>query len=366
MNLVRMRLVRILVDSLADQGLTNAQMSNAREIVRRLDAERFHVSIFCVGEPDPLITKRHNTRLIQLPARRQTPKILREFLLGRHNLLFYMKASPASKWYLRMRRGWTDNRITIGTIESRSDLRNEPTIAPEAIHLREQTILRCDYLFSNSRAVKQSLESECGLPSDVVPTGVDTKFFIPARERPANVRPRVLFVGSLRPFKQPQLLLDAALRFPQADFVLAGDGSMTGELKGRIQRENLTNVALAGLLDAEGLRQQYQQADVFLFPSTWEGSPKVILEAASCGLPVIARKNYEPETVVDGQTGYLVASDDDLFARLGELLCRPDLRRTLGMAGRRHSEQFDWDPITRRWEEIFLRLMSQKLSDRVR
>jgi hypothetical protein len=34
---------------------------------------------------------------------------------------------------------------------------------------------------------------------------------------------------------------------------------------------------------------------------------EVIHEAAACGLPVIARKNYQPETVVDGQTGYLVA-----------------------------------------------------------
>ena len=34
--------VRILVDSLADHGLTNAQMTNAREIIRRLDPDRFH------------------------------------------------------------------------------------------------------------------------------------------------------------------------------------------------------------------------------------------------------------------------------------------------------------------------------------
>jgi len=133
-------------------------------------------------------------------------------------------------------------------------------------------------------------------------------------------------------------------------------------LKDRKQREKLTNVVFAGLLGTEGLRQEYQRADVFFFPSTWEGSPKVILEAAACGLPVIARKNYQPETVVDGQTGYLAASDDELFGRLEELLCRPDLRQTLGRAGRKHSEQFDWDLITQQWEEIFLRLMSQKAS----
>ena len=92
-----MPLVRILVDSLADQGLTNAQMGNAREIIRRLDPERFHVSVFCGGEPDRGIRQRPNTSVIFLPERRRTVRILREFLLGKHDILFYVKSAPASR-----------------------------------------------------------------------------------------------------------------------------------------------------------------------------------------------------------------------------------------------------------------------------
>ena len=356
--------VRILVDSLADQGLTNAQMTNAREIIRRLDSERFHVSVFCGGQPDRLIERRDNTRLVALPQRRQTVRILREFVLGRHDILFYVKSSPASRLYLGLRSRWKDSRITIGTVESQSDLRNEPTIAPEAVHLWERTVLRCDYLFSNSRFVKQSLQREYDLPSEIVPTGVNTSFFTPAWDRPANPRPRVLFAGSLRPFKQPQVLLDAAARFPGADFVLVGEGLMADELKTRIERERLRNVTLTGLLGAERLKQEYRQADVFLFPSAWEGSPKVLLEAAACGLPVIARENYQPETVIHGKTGYLVAANDELFVRLQEMLSYPEQRRKLGEAGRKHSELFDWGPITRRWEEVFVDLMSRKTAAR--
>jgi glycosyltransferase involved in cell wall biosynthesis len=354
-----MNMIRILVDSLADKGLLNAQMTNAREIIRRLDPAQFHVSTFCVEEPDGEISRRANTRLISLPRRRQTVRIFHEFVFGKHDILFYVKASPSSKWYLRLRRNWKDDRITVGTVESRSDLRNEPTIAPEAVRLWEQTVLRCDYLFSNSRAVQQSLQSEYGLKSQIVPTGVDTKFFEPLRNRPPNVRPRVLFVGSLRPFKQPQVLLDAALRFLDGDFVIAGDGPMASQLKDRIQHENIRNVRLAGSLGAEQLKSEYQQADIFAFPSSWEGSPKVILEAAACALPVIARKDYEPETVVDGETGYLVASDQELFRRLEELLRCPTLRQEFGVAGRKHSKKFDWDVLTSRWQEIFLQLTSR-------
>jgi glycosyltransferase involved in cell wall biosynthesis len=352
--------VRILVDSLADQGLTNAQMSNAREIIRRLDSERFHVSIFCGSVPDCNIAQRPNTRLVPLPQRRRTVRILREFLLGRHDILFYVKSSPASRFYLTWRRGWKDRRITVGTIESQSDVRKEPTITPEAVDLWERTVLRCDYLFSNSRSVKQSLQREYNLPSEIVPTGVNTSFFTPAWGRPANARPRVLFVGSLRPFKQPQLLLNAAARFPEADFFLVGEGLMADELKARIEREQIRNATLTGLLGSEQLKDQYQKADIFLFPSAWEGSPKVLLEAAACGLPVIARQDYLPETVIHGETGFLAGSDREVFAQLQELLSHPEQRRKFGEAGRKHSEQFDWDPITRRWEEVFLDLMSKK------
>lgn len=351
-----MKPIRILVDSFADEDANNAQLTNAREIMSRLDADRFHVTTFAPGKPDDRLIQRPNTRLIRLARQRQTFRILREFIWGRHDILFYIKPSPAAKVYLALRRMWFDKQIVIGTVESQSNLRNEPTIKPEQIRMWERTVLRSDFLFSNSSAVKANLEKEYGLSSEVVPTGVDTKFFTPVWDRPASSRVRVLFVGSLRPFKGPQVVVRAAAQFPVADFVIVGDGVMRPELESRVRADGLTNVTLTGSLSRSALRDQYRQADIFFFPSRWEGSPKVILEAAACGLPVIARKDYQPETVVDAHTGYLGGSDDEVLSRLSELIVSPELRRGMGRASRAHSEQFDWDIITRRWEEIFVRL----------
>jgi glycosyltransferase involved in cell wall biosynthesis len=352
--------IRILVDSFADADLPNAQMGNARKIVSRLDPGHFHVSMFVLGKPDPRIVARQNTHLIQLPERRQTVRILREFLWGGHQILFYMKASPASRWYLSFRKKWDDCRTTIATLESQSDLRNEPSIAPEAIRLWEQTILRCDRLFSNSQSVQKSLHSEYGLRSEIIPTGVDTKFFVPDPARPRNPRPRVLFVGSLRTYKQPHIVVDAAARFPQADFRIAGDGPLTVELRNRTTTERLKNVEFLGVLKAGRLRSEYQSADIFLFPSRWEGSPKVILEAAACGLPVIARSDYSPETVVHGASGCQAASDESIFAHVQELLNDPALRQEFGRNGRWLSEKYDWDVITAQWEEAFMQSVAQR------
>jgi glycosyltransferase involved in cell wall biosynthesis len=348
-----MKLVKILVDSLADDGLTNAQMINAREIVSRLNPDRFSVTMFVHGPPARQVSGRPNTRLIQLPERMQTIPVLAQFLFGGQDILFYLKASPASRWYLKLRSLMKSHCVIAGTIESQTDWRDE-TITPQTIRLIEQTILRCDYLFSNSAFVKWSLETNYGLPSEVVPTGVDTEFFSPNRDRPPNSRPHVLFVGSLRAFKGPQVVLEAAERYPQADFVLVGDGIMAQELYDRAK--GLPNVVMRGSVDRAAVREEYRRADIFLLPSWWEGSPRVLLEAAASGLPVVARKDYEPESVIDGNTGFLVATDAELVARLAQLLASPDLCRTLGQAARSHVSSFSWDVITRQWETIFTRL----------
>jgi len=347
--------IRLLVDSFADADEFNAQMTNAREIVSRLDPERFHVSMFLCGEPHSILAGRSGTRFIHLKQRGQTFRIFPEFMWGHHDILFYLKASPAAKFYLHLRTGSPRRSVVIGSVESQSDLFQDETVKEEQIRLWERTILRADFLFSNSSSVRASLQKHYGLQSEVIPTGVNTKIFTPDWDRAPNPRPQVLFVGSLRRFKGPQLLVEAASRFPEADFVIVGNGPLAPELRRQVHDRRLANCELTGTLCGPDLLARYRQADIFLFPSHWEGSPKVILEAAACGLPVLARSDYEPETVLHGRTGYLGASAVELLEFLGTLLANAELRRKMGRAGRELSELFDWDPIARRWEEVFLR-----------
>jgi glycosyltransferase involved in cell wall biosynthesis len=173
---------------------------------------------------------------------------------------------------------------------------------------------------------------------------------------------QVLFVGALRPFKGPVLLLRAAAQFPAVDFTIVGEGVLAGELEDQVRAQGLTNVQFARGLNHAKLRERYRQADIFLFPSRWEGSPKVIMEAAACGLPVIARGDYQPETVVHGVTGLLGASDDELLSFLAQLIEREELRMKFGHAARAHIERFDWDRIVPMWEEAFEKLSSQRRS----
>lgn len=356
-----MKPIRILIDSFADEDLTNAQMINAREIVSRLDPSRFSVTMFVRDQPAPEVSSRPNTRLVQLPPRLQTIPLVAQYIFGSHDILFYLKASPASRWYMKLRSRRHGRSLTVGTVESQTNWRDDG-ITRQGIRLFEETILRCDYLYSNSEMVRRSLEANYRLRSEVIPTGVDTEFFTPNWERPQNPRPRVLFVGSLRPFKAPQLVLDAAQLHPEADFVLVGDGLMAQEL--HLRAKGISNVTLRGTLGRAAIREEYRSADILFFPSRWEGSPRVLLEAAASGVPVVARKDYEPESVIDGQTGYLVADDDEMMRRLAQLIANPALRRAFGQSGRAHVARFSWDVITRQWETTFAQLASTLLEIR--
>jgi len=352
--------IRLLVDTLVDRDLTNAQLTSAREIIARLDPDRFHVTTFHGESPDARVAARPATRLIRLPARRRTVRLFTEFVGGRHDILFYVKAAPAAELYFRLRRLWRPRAVTIGTLESQADWRSQPTIAPTYVRRWERTVLRCDHLVSISRCAARSLRSEYRLDSHVIPVGVDTEHFRPGPRPSTRGRPRVLFVGTLISYKRPHLLLEAAERFPEADFVVVGTGPLEGSLSACVRERRLANVVLTGAIDAERLRQAYREADVFLFPSQWEGSPKVILEAAASGLPVIACRDYEPETVLHERTGYVVRSPDELLARLGRLLRSPDLRIAFGAAGRRLAERYDWSVVVRRWEALFVRVLGRR------
>jgi glycosyltransferase involved in cell wall biosynthesis len=84
-------------------------------------------------------------------------------------------------------------------------------------------------------------------------------------------------------------------------------------------------------------------ADVFVFPSLFEGSAVVTYEALACGLPSVVTPDAG-SVVRDGVEGLLVPAGD--VGRLAEGMERlgsdPELRASLGRAARRRAEEFDW------------------------
>jgi len=109
--------------------------------------------------------------------------------------------------------------------------------------------------------------------------------------------------------------------------------------------------------DPDAVRTYLQRADVFALPMRTrlaglnpEGLCLAALEAAACGLPVIVGDSGgAPETVRDGETGFLVPSHDHqlLAARLDQLLDNPVLAQDMGSRGRSYVTQHFGSDVAR-------------------
>jgi glycosyltransferase involved in cell wall biosynthesis len=117
-------------------------------------------------------------------------------------------------------------------------------------------------------------------------------------------------------------------------------------------------VAITGAVPREELLARYAAADVFAFPSLWDegyGLPPV--EAMAAGVPVVAsRSGAVVETVVDGETGFLVEKNDpaSLAAAIARLLDDDGLRSTMGARARQRAlDCFTWHQAATRAMELY-------------
>jgi glycosyltransferase involved in cell wall biosynthesis len=153
-------------------------------------------------------------------------------------------------------------------------------------------------------------------------------------------------------------VLEAAAQFPNAAFRLVG-ASREGfdeVLRQRIKQLLLKNVTLDGPKTQSQLVEIMRESDIFLLPSRLEGTPKVTLEAAATGLPCIVFRDYETPSVIDGITGFQVATLEDMMQALGKLIADRSLRERMGAAARKHMEKFDWNVVSRQWQSAYLEI----------
>lgn len=116
-------------------------------------------------------------------------------------------------------------------------------------------------------------------------------------------------------------------------------------------RAEVIRMGLEDRVRCVGLRRDVPEflsrAQLFLLVSNWEGFPRSILEAMRAGLPVVASDvGGSAESVVDGETGYVVPRGDDraLAGRIAELIASPDRARAMGDAGRqRYCDRFTFE-----------------------
>ena len=164
---------------------------------------------------------------------------------------------------------------------------------------------------------------------------------------------KILSVGRLVEKKGLRYAIEGVARvrkvYSNFSYEIIGEGPLRPALENLIHDLKLEDVIqLKGALDSSAVRQALSDAHIYMLPSITadngdqEGVPVSLMEASSCGLPVLSTLHSGiPEAVLDGKSGYLVAERDTdaLAQRLLYLIENPEIWPKLGHAGRRHIER---------------------------
>jgi len=227
-------------------------------------------------------------------------------------------------------------------------------VVPRSVH-------RADLVLADSQSTKDDLMELLGVESDkieVVYPGVEERFrpienqalLQEARKR-YNLPSRfVLGLGTLQPRKNFTRLIEAysllVTRHPSLRLVIAGGkGWLYEEIFATVERLGLENkVVFPGFVADGDLPTLYNLADLFVFPSLYEGFGIPPLEALACGTPVITSDASSLPEVV-GQAGLMMeATDVEALAEAMQRVLEDDaLQEEMIARGLEQAKKFTWE-----------------------
>lgn len=168
----------------------------------------------------------------------------------------------------------------------------------------------------------------------------------------------IVYIGRLSPEKGVGTLIEAMKGVRGAELRIFGDGSVRGELEGRVRREGIGNVRFMGYRTGDELKNEIRNSMFVVVPSEWyENNPMSVIESFALGKPVIgASIGGIPELVRDESTGYLFESGNagELKNRIEFLLANPDKIVEMGMKAHSYiAENYNEDRFYRNLMNIY-------------
>ena len=211
-----------------------------------------------------------------------------------------------------------------------------------------------------SHVAASTLSQVIQAPVAVLPNGIDPGQWTHATRTAPSI-PTIVAVMRLARRKRAVELIDvlAALRDRTEGVpwraVIAGDGPGAGAVRRAVRRHELQErISLVGRLTRPEVARLLATSDVFVAPAHLESFGIAALEARCAGLPVVAmRHGGVAEFVTDGRDGYLVGSDEELTARLAELLRDLPALRRMGADLRRRPVPLAWPLVVRSCDRVY-------------
>jgi glycosyltransferase involved in cell wall biosynthesis len=170
----------------------------------------------------------------------------------------------------------------------------------------------------------------------------------------------ILYVGTIEERKN-LLTLIKALHYGKIDMPLVVIGKPTPYLNKIIEfieRHSLINIIFCDIVQNQDLPGLYQLADLFVYPSIFEGFGIPILEALYSRVPVISSKGSSLTEVGGDYTIYVDPNNvEEMAAAIKKVLCDRDLQEKMIAEGYRHSRNFDADKVTANIMQVYHKVL---------
>lgn len=240
---------------------------------------------------------------------------------------------------------------------------------------------RFSSIIAPTMTVSKIIENKTGVSPRIIHYGIDLQTFHPnasmAKKNetrsqyglPTNV-PIILHTGRLDTDKLVQRVLIAAAKsmlHSDAHLLIVGDGNQKHHLMELCKSLGIeSRTHFTGFIsDKNELANIYRMSNVFITASEIETQGIVILEAAACGLPIVAvNATCIPEVVQDGVNGFLCKSGNihEMSVSINKLIMDKDLANTMQIKSRLIAERFGSEMTFTKHEVLYQEIITEKSS----
>lgn len=334
--------------------------AGVHQFVQYLDPEKYAAKLSYVSDSDadlPIPNARLRRVLRNYVQRRGMPwyklsdlaaelRTLPKALFNSIDILHYLDGEHSAQYLPMWLKKWHSSRTkTLATFHQPVKLLDgliNPQIVAELDHVNLVSPSQISYF-------RQFLPAE---RISVIPHGIDTEFFKPKAIRSSRTVFRCVSAGYW--LRDWNAIREVAIRLsgePDIEFHVVASWP-TG-------MEELDNVTIHTRISDESLLSIYQQCDALLLPLTDATANNTILEAISCGVPVISTDLEAVRGYLPGVEGILVQrnSADQLADAVIYLKKNPDLRRRLAECARRRAEELSWHRVAPCYEKLYADLL---------
>lgn len=221
---------------------------------------------------------------------------------------------------------------------------------------------RCSLITVPSKSIKKELK-KYGLtkPIKIISNGVDLSNFTPKKGYKVSKKLNLLHVGRIGFEKNIDVVIRSfKLLIKQRKNIclkIVGDGPALQSLKNLAESLNLKNkITFTGYLHGKDLVKAFQKSDIFVTTSTMETQGLAILEAMSCGLPIIGVRKYAiPDLVKHNINGYIAEpfTEEEIKQYIMEFIKNPRLLERFGKRSVEIAKKHDLKKTTNRLATLY-------------